>query len=245
MKKSIWASSWNGIKFDELGIKLNFFKKASSDFYLKFYEEIFRRFNSYDDLPNNYQKIKIETAEEITNLINKNDNILAYGCGLGLIEKELSFSTKYKSFDAFDFSKNSSKWLKKAYKVKYISKIDNNKKYDFIYFAQLFYSMNDNEIALLISSLHKNLSINGRILTIDTSLNYQENGEIFNEKLLGRFKRIIKPLYLFLLKKNKNQFWGWLRDNKELQNIFEKNGFILMESYASKNQSFQLFKLNI
>ena len=104
--------------------------------------------------------------------------------------------------------------------VPFDSKIDNNKKYDFIYFAQLFYSMNDNEIALLISSLHKNLSINGRILTIDTSLNYQENGEIFNEKLLGRFKRIIKPLYLFLLKKNKNQFWGWLRDNKELQNIF-------------------------
>jgi hypothetical protein len=92
--------------------------------------------------------------------------------------------------------------------------------------------------------LKEKLATNGRLLTVDTSLNLLENGDTHNLGTLKlSLKNAIKPFYLFLLKNRKVQFWGWQRNNLDLVRLFEKNGFILIKSYPSKNQSFQLFKV--
>lgn len=246
MKKAIWNSSWNGIQFNELDVKLNFFKRASSNFYSKFYNELYKRFNSYDDLPLDYQNQKINTAIEIKKCLNHKDEVLSYGCGIGFIEKELAINAAYKNLEAFDFNKTPPKWLNNVNRVQYISNINQSKKYDWIYCAQVFYSMDDREIEILISSLKKLLSKSGRVLTIDTSIRYYENGNDRSNSFTfkTKLKKILRPFYLLLLRRKDHQFWGWSRDNKEIVKMFEKNGYKLMKSYGSSNQSFQIFMSN-
>ena len=36
-------------------------------------------------------------------------------------------------------------------------------------------------------------------------------------------------------------FWGWQRDNKELNKLFLKNGFVLEKNYACVGQSFSFY----
>ena len=247
MKKAIWNSSWLGIHFIELGIKLSFFKRASSIFYSKFYNELYKRYNNLDELPADYKNVKINTAKEISKLINKHDEILAYGCGIGFIEIELANNVEYKNLEAFDFNKKTPKWLIKNNKIQYVHRINKDKKYDLIYFTQVFYSMSDKEIELLISSFKSILSVTGKILTIDTSMKYYENGANYARSfvLKSKLKSIVYPLYLLIVKRKKNQFWGWSRDNKEIIDIFEKSGYKLIKSYSSSNQAFQLFVPNV
>lgn len=243
MKKAIWNSSWNEIKFNELGVKLNFFKRPSASFYSKFYDELYKRFNSFDDLPLDYQTTKINTAKEIKKFLSHTDEVLSYGCGLGFIEKELANNAEFNNLYAYDFSKTPPKWLENVGKVQYISEISQSKKYDLIYCAQVFYSMDDKEIEKLISSFKSLLKKSGKVLTIDTSIRNYENCNNKNTGffVMSKLKNIIRPLYLFLLRSNENQFWGWSRDNNEIVKIFKKNDYRLIKSYGCNNQAFQIF----
>jgi len=244
MKRPMWELEWQQIKFRELGVKLKFFKRASSEFYSRFYSELFNRYESFDDLPSGWRHNKIQTAEKIAGFIERDSKVLSYGCGLGFIEREIGRDFPRGTIEAYDFADTASRWLKEVESVSSINVLEEGKKYDFVYCAQLFYAMNDVEIDRFAASLVEILSPNGKFLTVDTSLNPLENGVEGEIDFKFRFKNALRPVYSFFRNRKAVQFWGWERDNKELVRIFAKNGYYLTDEFSAVNQSFQLFELN-
>ena len=123
-----WQQEWQGIYFSKLDIKLNFFKGASSDFYSKFYSELFCRYNSYEDLPSFWCQQKSSTANEIAKIIGEEISVLSFGCGLGFVEKEIVSQLSKLSIDAFDFSETANKWLRDVDRVNTMQSLKKTKK---------------------------------------------------------------------------------------------------------------------
>ena len=176
MKRMFWQREWLGIYFSDLDITLNFFKGVSSDFYSKFYSELFCRYNSYEDLPSFWCQEKKRTANEIAKIISEESLVLSCGCGLGFVEKEIVSQLNKLSIDAYDFSETSSKWLRDVDRVNIMQSLEKNKKYNFIYSTQLFYALSNDEIFEFSTMLKEKLFRGGKFLTVDQSVNPIENG---------------------------------------------------------------------
>ncbi len=242
----MWEFEWQNIKFCDLSIKLNFFRRASAEFYSAFYEELFSRYKGYDDLPKIWQENKFETAREISKLLNDQMKIMSIGCGLGYIERSLVNLNSEINIDAYDFSLIATKWLEKIQRVEVIHELIEEKKYDFIFCTQLLYALSDKEIkdlAILLKSLLEDGSI---FMTVDASANNTENGYSVNkESLVEHIKNILRHYYyLLFVKRHKAQFWGWQRDNQEIIKIFTDNGFFVQRKYSAVGQSFLIFTNN-
>ena len=247
MKKMHWAREWQGIYFSESDIQVNFFKRASSDFYSKFYGELFFRYNGYEDLPSFWCQEKKRTANEIAKIISEESLVLSCGCGLGFVEKEIVSQLNKLSIDAYDFSETSSKWLRDVDRVNIMQSLEKNKKYNFIYSTQLFYALSNDEIFEFSTMLKEKLFRGGKFLTVDQSVNPIENGiEVSSEIKSIKFhlKNVVRPFYLFLKGRKILQFWGWERDNNEVIRIFERNGFRVVRDFPSVRQSFLIFEVN-
>ena len=247
MKRMFWQREWLGIYFSDLDITLNFFKGVSSDFYSKFYSELFCRYDSYEDLPSFWCQQKLSTANEIVKIISEKSSVLSFGCGLGFVEKEIVSQLSTISIDAFDFSESANKWLTDVEHVNTMQSLEKNKKYDFIYCTQLLYALSNDEIFEFSTMVRERLSRGGKFLTVDTSINPIENGIEVSSKIKSiklQLKNIVRTFYLFLMRRKILQFWGWERDNNELIRIFERNGFSIVRIFSSVEQSFLIFEVN-
>ena len=84
-------------------------------------------------------------------------------------------------------------------------------------------------------------------MTVDTSINPIENGiEAYstNKSIKIQIRTIVRPFYLFLMRREIWQFWGWKRDNDELIRIFLMNGFTLVKDFPCVEQSFLIFEVD-
>lgn len=262
MKKLFWQSEWQGIKFKNINTPKNVFHLPTSDFYSAFYTELFKRYKSYNDLPIKWQNDKKGIADEIVKLLKHNKDALSIGCGLGFVEKEIIKSLPDLKIDAYDYASNANKWLLDVEKVESLNSLNKNYKYKFIYCTGLLYALKENEISKLAEFIKKHLDKDGVFLTVDTSLNLNENLEksiegdaqlnqskntnlgILNKfNLIKILKDLFRPYYYFIFKRNKYQLWGWKRDNYEIKLIFNKNGFSTLKTYSGANQSFIMFNL--
>tara|TARA_B110000003_G_scaffold235753_1_gene240091 strand:+ start:98 stop:847 length:750 start_codon:yes stop_codon:yes gene_type:complete len=247
MKRKFWQKEWQGINFSELDIKLNFFKAASSDFYSKFYNELFCRYNSYEDLPSLWRQEKSSTANAIAKIISEQSLVLSIGCGLGFVEKEIVSQLSKLSIDAFDFSETANKWLLDVDRVNTLQSLEKNKKYNFIYCTQLLYALSNDEIFEFSTIVKERLSRGGKFMTVDTSINPIENGiEAYsdNKSIKLQLMNIVSLFYLFLMRRKIVQFWGWQRNNNELIRIFLMNGFTLVKDFPCVEQSFLIFEVD-
>jgi len=244
MKRLIWDCEWQKIKFTKLNTPLKFFERPSSDFYSRFYSKLFQKYEFYDDLPHEWRIFKTQTAIEISKLIREDMNILSVGCGLGFVEKTIVSINPKISIDSYDFSDTANLWLKKVNGINVLNSLNLKKKYDFIFCTQLFYALSDNEIFEFSNFVKSKLKVNGKFLTVDSSLLDAENGEVRTIKhLFYRFKNFIRPLYLFIFKRKMTQFWGWQRDNEHIVRILKKSDLVLNKKFSSVSQSFLVFKL--
>lgn len=244
MKRLMWDLEWQKIKFASLNCPLHFFKRPTSDFYSKFYSELFRQYESYDALPSEWLAEKSQTAIEINKLLSEDLRILSVGSGVGFIEKTLVSLSPKISIDSYDFSDSASRWLTKVNGVNLLNSLDKNLKYDFIFCTQLLYALSDKEILEFAEFVKSKLKTNGRFLTVDTSLIKTENGGVGNKQSLSSlFKNLLRPTYLLIFKRKKAQFWGWQRDNAHLVKIFCKSDMILSRKFAAASQSFLIFEV--
>ena len=245
MRKWIWIFDWQGITFSELGVKLNFFNRASSEFYSKFYKELFSRYTGYENLPKSWRQEKFDTALEISKLVEDEQAILSIGCGLGFVEKSLVDINPTLNIDAYDFAETANRWLRKVAGVKSIQDLEGRKKYRFIYCTQLLYALSDKEIIEFSLMVKERLSVGGVFLTVDTSRNMVENGLVVEsaEPVKDYLKDLLRPLYHLIFRRKAAQFFGWQRDNSELKKIFVSNGFRVERIFSRAEQSFMILKL--
>lgn len=263
MKKIFWQSEWQNIKFKNIDTPKSVFHPPSSNFYTAFYSELFKKYDGFEDLPIKWKNDKTKISKEIIKLLGSFTNALSIGCGLGFIEKEIVKSLPDLNIDAYDFANTANRWLVDVKRVNSLNSLEGNKKYKFIYCTGLLYALTEREIAKLAEFVKKHLDKDGVFLTVDTSLNINENfsqsikidfssnlnknsdQQIFQQINFIKFlKDLFRPYYYFFFKRNIYQLWGWKRDNQEIEFIFHKNGFLTNRVFSAGGQSFIMFNLN-
>ena len=248
MKIKQYENQWHNINFIELDTKLSLSKLAGLDFYNKFYEEFFIRYNNFNDLSENWKSIKIKIAEKLEKKLPQNSIVLSYGCGIGFIEKFIVEKRKDLKLDCFDFSDVANKWLKRDLNhIYFTSKHKDLKKYDYIFMVGLMYAIDDLDAINLIKEVKYFLKKNGKIIIINSSSRPYENGVSKKSSiiidLINFLKNFLRPVYYSLFRKKNMQLWGYKRDKKSYEEIFKKAGLNKDESFSGANQLFQIFKI--
>ena len=87
--QKFWQTNWIDIEFSSF-TKLNSTKQADEVFYEKFYTEFFKKFNSYEDLPEQYKKDK-NLAKTNNQLISskkiKIEHVFAYTKNFRILQR--------------------------------------------------------------------------------------------------------------------------------------------------------------
>tara|TARA_B110000008_G_scaffold186398_1_gene185222 strand:- start:7987 stop:8745 length:759 start_codon:yes stop_codon:yes gene_type:complete len=247
MEKKFWQSEWHNIQFKDLDARTSMFKHASAEFYEKFYQEFFKRHQSYSDLDPHHRAIKAATGKEILDYIHKGDEVLSYGFGSGYVESEMLKIRQDFALECFERSSTMSSWLAALHpSIRLHFQLDSLKTYDLIYLVQITYAMSKVDIDRTFSGLINNLAPGGRLLLIDTSFLPKENNNQYQDKkfkyLLNKVKGWLRPIYYFIFKSDGQQLWGWQRDNACLINYLEELGLSLQSVEAKDQQSYKVFK---
>lgn len=247
MKLPFWEFEWQRIPFDSLQVPLSVFRRPSSKFYSAFYSELFRKYQGFSELPSRWTTNKKETAIAISETIGDAGSVLSIGCGLGFLEKCILETKPSVVIDAFDFADTAKRWLLEIDGINCVTSIEEGKRYQFIYCSQFLYALNDRELRDFVDFVRKHLNVQGRFLTVDTSINPIENGVAhigseFTIKTKVIIKIFFRSVYYFFLKNSSLQLWGWKRNNNEIIKIFQKKGLQLNVKFSSAGQSFLIFR---
>lgn len=219
-----YQNQWFEIPFKSI-TNPSFKKLADQDFYDNFYKSFFEKFSSYDDLPSSYRKQKLAIASFIANQLQPDDSILSIGCGIGVIENALAQEHKL-SLTAIEPSQKALKWLAQNPNVTTIpsyfpSPLLQNKKYSLIYACSIEYTLNNEDYLKFLRLIKQTDATHYLMISHST---YKPNFRSFLARL-----NALRCLHSM-------QFWGYLRTQKEQQNLLVQAGFkCLASGYLDKN----------
>jgi hypothetical protein len=220
--RKIWQTEWFEIQFDTF-ISVDQKNIANEKFYEKFYE----KFKSFEDLPQDYRKNKIDIANFIISSSKKYNKVMSIGCGNGIIESHIKKHSD-KTILAIEPS-NNSKWIKNTAGVEFISGFFpacvESENYEFGYCSSIDYVFNDEEYLDFLSKVYKYNFQEFYLLEVITPSN----------NLLRRVKNLLIMIGLYT---PKGQFWGYLRTIDEHLIILKQAGFKNIKHGKHKHESY-------
>lgn len=232
--RKFYQTDWFGIYFKSF-ININSRKIAGISFYNKFYEEFYKKFSSYEDLPHEWLLNKNLIADFILKQTNNIDRVLSIGSGIGYIEYNIKNAGR--NIVAIEPSQKASEFIKKFSNIKiyngFPSLCLNEKEgmllYDFIYMVAVDYIFNNNELISLLKNI-KNFKAKNFLL-ISVSI-YK------SQSLSQTFKHFIKLIMSFFNFYELGQLWGYERKSEDFLYIFRKTGFVNIKSGFLKENIF-------
>lgn len=234
--RRFYQESWQGIPFTSFA-HISFFHLAEPRFYASFYEELFRRYKSWDDLPQTWRKNKTRDAEWLAEQINtvaaareQKDmpiRVLSIGSGVGFMEKALLEQIPDLELHINEPSTVGMKWIRNLVPANriYIGMPDvclpSDLQFDLIYLSAVDYGIPSGKLLRLLEMLRSMLVRGGEIICISASLLEEDSfiGSLVN------VQKIIIRAFLHYLGIRRQQFWGWRRTRKEYQNLFSQAGY--------------------
>lgn len=224
--RKIYQKEWFGINFSDIGVCLSMRDVAGVDFYSAFYREIFKCYNGYNELPENWRASKDELVSHIGGLACDNSRILSIGCGVGYVESELCGLNPSLDIVAIEPGINTTRWVDKRVKVfqglfpeAIESKYDSSQ-FDLAFASGIDYVFDDESYKNFLRSL-VDFGVNDFLMT-----------EIFIAKhdLLSQLKEMIKSTLSCLGLRKGFQFWGYLREIDEHIEYLKKAGYSEFET---------------
>lgn len=236
--RRFYQESWQGIPFTSFS-HISFFRLAESRFYSTFYEELFRRYKSWDDLPALWRKNKTWDAEWIAGQVAKAKpvesgrpaRVLSIGSGVGFMEKTLLEKLPDVELHINEPSTVGMKWIRKLISPDriYIGSpaycVPPDITFDLIYLSAVDYGIPTKNLSRLLEQLAAQLAPNGVMLCISASL--LEEDTIVGSTV-NAMKNAIRAM-LHCLGIRKQQFWGWRRTRNEYNRLFERAGLVDIE----------------
>lgn len=228
--KKIYQKEWFGIKFSEF-TKLNSKKIADDEFYKKFYELFYKKFNSYKDISKDYIERKTNIARDIITFSKNYKDILSIGCGNGFVENFI-IKNSDKNILAIEPS-NNFKWLTNGGGCKTVigffpECVKDEKKYEFGYCSTIDYVFNNEEYTNFLKSIYE----------YGFKEFYLAEVIMPAEGFVASIKEIVKTVLSLLGLYNKGQFWGYLRNIDEHIMLLKKVGFKNITCGAHKHGSY-------
>lgn len=232
--RRFYQESWQGIPFTSFA-HISFFRLADSKFYSTFYETLFRRYKSWEDLPAAWRANKTNDAKwlagQIDELARKDEDrplkVLSIGSGVGYMEKELLEECHDIELHVNEPSTVGMRWLREIVPADriYIGLptvcIPPDITFDLVYLSAVDYGIPTRSLVNLLEFLKSQLAEEGEIICISASLLEEDS---FVGGLVNAMKIIIRGM-LHYLGIRRQQFWGWRRTRKEYEKLFARAGF--------------------
>jgi SAM-dependent methyltransferase len=239
--RCFYQESWQGIAFSSF-THVSFFHLAGAKFYATFYEELFRRYTSWQHLPAEWRKGKENSAAWLANFIEQHRRthdmapdepirLLSIGCGVGYMEKVLLEKVPAVEMHVNEVSTAGLRWLRALVPNDniYIGVpplcLPSDVRYDIIYIANVDYSVPTRELTRLLEELRAQLLPGGKIVCLSASL-LQEDTWV--GKAVNCFKIGLRCL-LHYSGVRRQQFWGWRRTRQEYRDVFHHAGLVNVE----------------
>ena len=234
--RRFYQESWLGIPFTAF-TGVSFFRLADPRFYSSFYEELFRRYQSWNDLPSGWLETKKADAEWLVEQIRLNlafrpsdappYRILSIGSGTGFMEWLILRKLPNIELYVNEPSTIGMKWTKNFIPPDRIfiglppACLPSDIKYDLVYISAVDYAFSRLAFSRLLENLHQQLEKGGELICLSASLLQEDS---FIGGLVNVLKNIIRCL-LHFTGIRRQQFWGWRRTSKEYEKLFRKAGF--------------------
>lgn len=249
--RRFYQESWQGIPFTVFP-RISFFRLAEPRFYAAFYEELFRRYKSWDDLPAHWKANKTRDAEWLIEQIrsirafhNPEDGpirVLSIGSGVGFMEKLILESLPDIELYVNEPSTIGMRWIRKYIPVERIfiglppDCLPPDITYNLIYLSAVDYSIPPRDLLKLLENLKTQLVKEGELICLSASLLQEDS---FIGGLVNAMKIVIRG-FLHYLGIRRQQFWGWRRTREEYEKLFEKAGFtdIRAGEFGPNNETF-------
>ena len=217
--KEFYQNEWHEIYFKDFSQPSS--KLPEKSFYDAYYNIFFKKYNNFNQLEPGWVSYKIEIADFIKSIIDKGDNILSIGCGIGIVEDALVKSKHGITITALEPSINATKWIKNTPNIDLVDGYFPealNKKIDFnlAYANNIDYVFNEEEYESFLKSVIE-YGIKDFLVITSANYNFKTALSLFIKSILGSL-HIIENL-------NKGQFWGYLRTKKEHKKALLDAGF--------------------
>lgn len=235
--RRFYQESWQGIPFTAFS-HISFFHLAEPKFYATFYEELFRRYQGWDDLPAVWRENKRKDASWLigelrAHLANEDPartepvRVLSIGSGVGFMEKTLLEEMPELELHVNEPSTVSLRWLRKVVPNERIyiglppACLPSDISYDMIYLSTVDYGIPQRELEYLLRELRAQLAPGGELICLSASL-------LEEDSAVGSFVNALKIIIrgaLHVMGIRRQQFWGWRRTRREYQQLFRTAGF--------------------
>ncbi len=231
--RRFFQESWQGIPFSAF-THVSFFRLANSKFYASFYEELFRRCQSWECLPEDWRQGKDKGAKWLAGRIEEHCKdalerplrVLSIGRGVGYLEKALLDVLPHIELHVNEPTTAGLRLLRQCVPAEriYIGSpshcLPSDVQYDVIYLSAVDYSIPQEELAFAMRELRGQLAPGGLLICISASL-------LEEDSVIGAFVNAFKigvraVLHFFDLRRQ--QFWGWRRTRDEYHALFENAG---------------------
>ena len=239
--RRFYQEGWQGIQFSAF-THVSFFRLAGPKFYATFYEELFRRYNSWKELPRQWRAVKEASARWMAALLlrlrqeralreEEPSRALSIGCGVGYLEKCLLEYLPGLELHLNDISTAGLRWMRERVPNERIyigmppNCLPSAVRYDVIYIANIDHVIPTRQFVRLLEEPRAQLLPGGRIVCLSSSLLKEENA--FGQAV-NCFKIGLRAI-LHLLGLRRQQFWGWRRSREEYQDVFRQAGLINVE----------------
>ena len=240
--RRFYQESWQGIPFTAF-THLSFFRLAEPKFYATFYEELFRRHDSWDSLPEEWRVNKEKDARWVAEQIvaqrkhwdaeggDAPSRVLSIGSGVGFMEKTLLDVLPGLELHVNEPSTVGMKWLRQCVPTERIyiglppACLPSDVQYNVIYLSAVDYGIPSREFEHMLRELRAQLAPGGRLLCLSASLLEEDS---FVGKLVNGVKIGIRAV-LHYMGVRRQQFWGWRRTREEYQQLFQKAGFAAIQ----------------
>lgn len=230
--RKFYQKSWFDIDFKSF-TELDSKRIVNMAFYDHFYDEFYKRYSSYDNLPAEWKHTQEMVADHILQQTNNKEQILSIGCGNGYIENLLS--KEGRNITVVEPSVKATRFLKTINNVKILQGYFPNcldKKaganFDFAFLRGAEYFFQDDELIGLLKSA-KGLHINHFIVI---------TGSLDRLTYMQSIKEILRDILSFLYIRHRGQLWGYLRNPDEFIKIFKESGYKKIETGFLKENIF-------
>ena len=232
MSIRLYQKDWHGIIFSDL-TKVSISSLPGSDFYSEYYRVFKERYPTLDLLSATWKGLKSQVASFLFERIRGGYKVLSYGSGIGYVESELLKAGMQRgkgvNLSMFDFAPSVYDSLctldlcNSVYIGDDLGVIPENDRFDLIYLSAVEYALSGKNLVKLLENLSNKLSVSGRIILI--SVSWKESITCKDRvKQLARYALHFTPAYSL------GQFWGWIREKKEIIKSASDAGLDLVDS---------------
>lgn len=233
--RRFYQESWHGIPFTNFA-HTHFFHLADAKFYSVFYEQLFRRYQTWDDLPETWRLNKAFDAAWLASRLRVRQQtvqerplrVLSIGSGVGFMERMLIREMRGDiELYVNEPSTVCMKWLRRLIPADRIfigqppDCLSPDITYDMIYLSAVDYSIPQPQLEHTLEMLRYVLLPGGELVCLSASL-------LEEESPVASFVNLSKNLLrgvLHYIGIRRQQFWGWRRTREEYLQLFNNCGY--------------------